>query len=79
MGKSDENDAVQFDDAYNDNERKIINDNIGSNVQVRYLECQKIYLKNNFYATFKTYENVGHWTTSAVNLDVIKFFPATNE
>ena len=74
MGKSDENDAVQFDDAYNDNERKIINDNIGSNVQVRYLECQKIYLKNNFYATFKTYENVGHWTTSAVNLDVIKFF-----
>lgn len=74
MGKSDENDAVQFDDAYNDNERKIINDNIGSNVQERYLECQKIYLKNNFYATFKTYENVGHWTTSAVNLDVIKFF-----
>jgi len=25
-------------------------------------------------ATFKTYEKVGHWTTSKVNLDVILFF-----
>jgi hypothetical protein len=76
MGKLDENDAVQFDDAYSIKERKIINDNIGSKVQERYLECQKIYLKKNINATFKTYENVGHWTTSAVNLEVIKFFLA---
>lgn len=76
MGKLDDNDAVQFDDAYSDKERKIINDNIGANVQERYLACQKIYLKNNIKATFKTYENVGHWTTSAVNLEVIKFFLA---
>lgn len=76
MGKLDDNDAVQFDDAYNDKERKIINDNIGANVQERYLACQNIYLKNNINAIFKTYENVGHWTTSAVNLEVIKFFLA---
>jgi hypothetical protein len=74
MGKLDENDAVQFDDAYNDNERKIINDNIGRYVQERYLECQKIYQENNITPIFKTYENVGHWTTSDVNLEVIKFF-----
>jgi hypothetical protein len=76
MGRLDENDAVQFDDAYNEEERKIINKNIGASVQPRYLECQKIYSKNNVNSVFKTYEKVGHWTTSEVNLDVIKFFMA---
>lgn len=76
MGQLDENDAVQFDDAYSYQERKIINDNIGATVQNRYVECQKYYVKSNINATFKTYENVGHWTTSNVNLDVIKFFLA---
>lgn len=76
MGKLDENDAVQFDDAYSKKERKIINENIGATVQERYLECQEIYLNKNINATFKTYENVGHFTTSAVNLEVIKFFLA---
>lgn len=74
MGALDENDAVQFDDAYNENERKIINGNIGINVQERYVECQKIYTKNKINPIFKTYQNVGHWTTSEVNLEVIKFF-----
>jgi hypothetical protein len=76
MGKLDENDAVQFDDAYSKKERKIINHNIGATVQERYLECQKIYLKENINATFKSFENVGHWTTSDMNLEVIKFFLA---
>lgn len=76
MGKLDENDAVQFDDAYSKNERKLINKHIGANVQDRYLACQKIYQEHNINATFKTYETVGHWTTSAVNLEVIKFFLA---
>jgi hypothetical protein len=74
MGKLDDNDAVQFDDAYSQTERKIINNNLGKTVQARYLECQKIYLKNNINAGFKTYEDVGHWTTSSMNLEVIKFF-----
>lgn len=74
MGLLDENDAVQFDDAYTEQERKIINDNIGSNVQERYLKCQKVYTEININAVFKTYENVGHWTTSEMNLEVIKFF-----
>jgi hypothetical protein len=74
MGKLDENDAVQFDDAYSKKERKIINSNIGLNVQGRYLKCQKIYQENNILSIFKTYENVGHWTTSEINLEVIMFF-----
>ncbi|MBA4241951.1 MAG: hypothetical protein C0448_14595 [Sphingobacteriaceae bacterium] len=74
MGKLDDNDAVQFDDAYDDKERKIINDNIGRTVQGRYVECQKNYQENKITPIFKTYETVGHWTTSDVNLEVIKFF-----
>jgi hypothetical protein len=74
MGKLDDNDAVQYDDAYNENERAIINDNIGKTVQARYLECQKIYKEHHITPTFKSYEEIGHWTTSNMNLDVIKFF-----
>jgi hypothetical protein len=74
MGRLDENDAVQFDDAYSKKERQIINKHIGRKVQERYLACQRIYSVNNINAVFKTYEDVGHWTTSAMNLEVIKFF-----
>lgn len=74
MGRLDKNDAVQFDDAYDQKERKIINQNIGKSVYKRYLECQRIYQNNDISPTFKTYENVGHWTTSDINFEVIKFF-----
>lgn len=74
MGKLDENDAVQFEDAYSENERQIINNNIGKKVQERYLICQKLYQEKNIFPHFKTYENVGHWTTSDINFEVIKFF-----
>lgn len=74
MGQLDDNDAVQFDDAYNEDERKIVNENIGFTVQERYLECQKIYQENEITPIFNTFENVGHWTTAEVNLAVIKFY-----
>lgn len=74
MGKLDENDAVQFDDAYSENERQIINNNIGKKVQERYVICQELYHKENIFPLFKTYENVGHWTTSDMNFEVIEFF-----
>lgn len=74
MGQLDDNDAVQFDDAYSRKERKIINTHIGAGVQDRYAECRKVYEQAGINATFRTYENVGHFTTSEVNLDVIRFF-----
>lgn len=74
MGKLDDNDAVQFDDAYSEKERRIINENIGSEVQGRYVKCQEIYQENAISPIFKSYENIGHWTTSELNLEVIKFF-----
>ena len=74
MGRLDDNDAVQFDDAYSEDERNIINTNIGKNVQERYLKCQDIYQENGIRPVFKTVEKVGHWTTSEMNLEVVKFF-----
>jgi len=74
MGALDNNDAVQFDDAYNAHERTIINTTLGFKVQERYKECQRIYTKNSISAKFHTYEKVGHRTTSKINLEVILFF-----
>ncbi len=74
MGKDDQNDAVQFDDAYNNIERNTINLTLGSKVQERWINCQNIYKEQDFLVEFKTYENVGHWTTSSINLEVSKFF-----
>ncbi len=74
MGKLDDNDAVQFDDAYSDSERNILNEQVGKSVQERYLEFQKLYAMNNIRASFTTFDKVGHWTNSEVNLSVIMFF-----
>lgn len=74
MGALDENDAVLFDDAYDDKERRIIQSKLGEKVQPRWQKCQSIYTQNGISAEFKTYEEVGHWTTSDVNWEVIKFF-----
>lgn len=74
LGKLDKNDAVQYEDAYSDSERTLINEHFGENVQERFVACQRIYLKEKINVTFRTYENVGHWTNAEVNLEVIKFF-----
>ena len=76
MGALDNNDAVKYDDAYNAEEQEIINTTLGKEVQARWQNCQQLYKSENIAATYKTYENVGHETTSKVNLDVILFFNA---
>lgn len=74
MGALDNNDAIQFDDAYNTSERNTINSLLGETVQERWKKCQDIYKKETKNVKFSTYENVGHWTTSNINLEIILFF-----
>lgn len=74
MGRLDDNDAVQYDDAYSEDERQTINMHLGKNVYERYLKCQEFYQDHSIFPTFKTYEAVGHWTTSEMSLDIIAFF-----
>lgn len=74
MGRLDTNDAVDYSDAYNDEERMIINTLLSETIYDRFLECQRIYKEKNVVAVFTTYEDVGHWTTTAMNWDIINFF-----
>ncbi|HEX4886491.1 MAG TPA: hypothetical protein VFV37_00460 [Luteibaculaceae bacterium] len=74
MGELDENDAVQFEDAYSQQERDLINSVFGPSVSQRFPRYQEIYIERGINATFKTFKDVGHWTTSEMNLQVILFF-----
>lgn len=74
MGALDTNDAVQFDDAYSLEERNLVNTHIGATVNPRFKKCMSIYKKHFNHIQFKQYENVGHWTTSAINMEIITFF-----
>ena len=48
MGENDTNDAVKFDDAYSDEERKTIYSVLGQKMQPdRWTKCQDIYKENN--------------------------------
>ena len=75
MGALDDNDAVPYDDAYNDEERKVIYATVGKQMQPeRWEKCQQIYKVEGINAKFRTYPEVGHWSTGEINLDVIMFF-----
>ena len=75
MGENDNNDAVLFDDAYSNSERKIIFKLLGKiMIPDRFLNCEKIYTKNKVNSTFKIYPNIGHETEQTVFLDVYTFF-----
>jgi hypothetical protein len=73
MGELDDNDAVQFDDAYNLKERKIVNSLMGETVPKRWKFVRIFTLREND-VEFVTYKEVGHWTTSQMNLNTILFF-----
>lgn len=75
MGEKDTNDAVLFDDAYNNSERRIIYKLLGKiMIPDRFINCEKIYRKNNVNSTFKIYPNIGHETEQTIFLDVYTFF-----
>jgi predicted esterase len=75
MGAKDSNDAVLFDDAYSDKERKIIYRKLGKIMQPdRWEKVQSIYTDEKVNATFKTYPRIGHETDKEVYEDVISFF-----
>lgn len=77
MGAIDDNDAVPYDDAYSDDERELIYATVGKQMQpYRWEKCQQIYKEEGVNAIFRTYAEVGHWSTGEINLEVIKFLMA---
>lgn len=74
MGENDTNDAVKYDDAYSDSERKTIHSTMGKNMQPeRWVKCQEIYKVNNVNVVFNTYENIGHGTNLKIHNDILSF------
>ncbi len=75
MGEIDDNDAAQFDDSYNDSERKIIYKLLGKEMMPkRWNNCQKIYQTYNVNATFKTYTGIGHKMNENIKNEITDFF-----
>lgn len=75
MGSEDTNDAVSYNDAYNDEERQVILKIYGNKMMPdRWQKIQSYYSESKINATFKTYEGIGHGTTSQMNNEIAEFF-----
>lgn len=73
MGAEDDNDALQFDDAYSVSERETVFSALGEPMAERWARAQLAYLETRPKVTFVTYGNVGHWTDKRINRDVVNF------
>ncbi len=79
MGKEDTNDAVKYDDAYNEQERDVIHKALSKTMQPdRWEKCQIIYRLHHLNVEFRTYEHVGHGTPASVLWEVAEFFKRNN-
>ena len=75
MGANDKNDAAQYNDGYNQNERELIFDILGITlIPNRWESVQKIYEAHDIPATFKVYDGIGHGTDLRINDDISDFF-----
>ncbi|HEY0370705.1 MAG TPA: hypothetical protein VGD79_01810 [Thermoanaerobaculia bacterium] len=78
MGAKDDNDAVQFDDAYSESERATVYKVFGEKMQPdRWTLMQELYRNAGANATFRTYEHMGHGTDKMINDEVTEFFRTT--
>ncbi len=80
LGKLDDNDAVPYNDAYGERERKQIYRLFGeATLLQRWNQCLKTYADCNVNVMAKTYENIGHEHPESVNEDVFAFFKESIE
>lgn len=73
MGAADENDALQFDDAYSEAERETVFATLGRPMTQRWCAAQAVYVGEQPNVTFVTYGQVGHWTDKRINRDIVNF------
>lgn len=75
MGENDDNDAIPYDDGYDEEERSIIYEEIGKEMMPKRWDfCQSIYVKKGINAKIKIYKGIGHEQPDKVKQDVLKFF-----
>jgi predicted esterase len=74
MGENDTNDAVQFDDAYTDEDRRAIYGAMGEAMQPdRWQFIQRIYTESGAAFRSTTYPGIGHGTNDRINADMATF------
>jgi hypothetical protein len=75
MGAMDENDAIPYADAFDQNEQELIFRTLGEEMQpTRWENCQRIYDKESVNAQIRTYENIGHEQPDKIKNDILEFF-----
>lgn len=74
MGALDENDAVDFDDAYSSMDRQTIHSLLGRRmIPERWQACEDVYRSFKAPARFRTYANLGHGTNRLVHQECTEF------
>lgn len=80
MGAEDKNDAVEYDDAYSEEERSLIFTLLGRKMMPdRWEAVQKVYAEQKLPVRFRTYEGIPHGTNRAMNTEVAEFFRSAME
>jgi hypothetical protein len=75
MGENDDNDAILFDDGYDEKERSLIFRLLGEEMQpLRWQKCREIYTEENVDAEIITVMNTGHEQTGFIKNEVVDFF-----
>lgn len=75
MGSLDENDAIPYDDGYDEPERSIIYELLGREMQPdRWEACKAVYRELEINAVIKTYEGIGHEHPEEVKQEILEFF-----
>lgn len=75
MGELDDNDAVPYNDAFDEKERVQIYDLLGEQMMPnRWENCKSIYEKMGINARVTTYKDIGHKHPDKIKEDVVKFF-----
>lgn len=73
MGRKDDNDAIQYADAYNENERDLIYTVIAKDMHERWDICRKIYHNKRINAVIKSYDELGHGYDENVKQEILAF------
>lgn len=74
MGDKDDNDALPYDDAYDDAQREAVVGVLGEDMSARWQSCQRIYNDMGINARFRSYKDVGHWASEEAVSDIAAFF-----
>ncbi len=75
MGELDDNDAIPYQDAYDEEERAVIFALLGEEMlPERWNKCREIYHKEGINAQIKTYNEIGHEHPEKIKEDILLFF-----